>query len=116
MSDITFRLARLGEDHAIQEFINQHFDMRLPLLNRPELYQYYYVGQDGVPQFAVAELDVQSKHQKRTIPEPHIFFYKAVNKAALADAHGLFCCKCASIKLRGVNLWIIPIPHRCCRP
>ena len=33
--------------------------MRLPLLNRPELYQYYYVGQDGVPQFAVAELDGQ---------------------------------------------------------
>lgn len=59
MSDITFRLARLGEDHAIREFINQHFDMRLPLLNRPELYQYYYVGQDGVPQFAVAELDGQ---------------------------------------------------------
>lgn len=57
MSDITFRLARLGEDQAIQEFINQHFDMRLPLLNRPELYQYYYAGRGGVPQFAVAEQD-----------------------------------------------------------
>ena len=34
MSDVTFRLARLGEDRAIIDFINEHFDMRLPLLNR----------------------------------------------------------------------------------
>ena len=55
MSDVTFRLARLGEDRAIIDFINEHFDMRLPLLNRPELYHHYYAGRGGVPQFAVAE-------------------------------------------------------------
>ena len=42
MSDTTFRLARLGEDAAIIDFINANFDMRLPLLNRPELYHHYY--------------------------------------------------------------------------
>ena len=57
MSDTTFRLARLGEDAAIIDFINANFDMRLPLLNRPELYHHYYAGRGGVPQFAVAEQD-----------------------------------------------------------
>ena len=59
MSDTTFRLARLGEDAAIIDFINANFDMRLPLLNRPELYHHYYAGRGGVPQFAVAEEDGQ---------------------------------------------------------
>lgn len=59
MSEIRFRLARLGEDHAIMAFIDAHFDMRLPLLHRPELYRHYYVGRGGVPQFAVAEQDGQ---------------------------------------------------------
>ena len=49
MSDTTFRLARLGEDAAIIDFINANFDMRLPLLNRPELYHHYYAGRGGVP-------------------------------------------------------------------
>ena len=57
MSEATFRLARLGEDAAIVDFINGHFDMRLPLLNRPERYRHYYAGLGGVPQFAVAEQD-----------------------------------------------------------
>ena len=57
MSETTFRLARLGEDAAIIDFINENFDMRLPLLNRPELYHHYYAGRGGVPQFAVAEQD-----------------------------------------------------------
>ena len=57
MSEVTFRLARLGEDAAIIDFINRHFDMRLPLVNRPEFYHYYYAGRGGVPQFAVAEQD-----------------------------------------------------------
>lgn len=57
MSDTTFRPARLGEDAAIIDFINANFDMRLPLLNRPELYHHYYAGRGGVPQFAVAEQD-----------------------------------------------------------
>ena len=55
MSEVTFRLARLGEDRAILDFINEHFDMRLPLLERPELYRHYFAGRGGVPQFAVAE-------------------------------------------------------------
>ena len=54
MSEVTFRLARLGEDQAIIDFINANFDMRLPLINRPELYHHYYAGRGGVPQFAVA--------------------------------------------------------------
>ena len=57
MSEVTFRLARLGEDQAIIDFINANFDMRLPLINRPELYHHYYAGRGGVPQFAVAEDD-----------------------------------------------------------
>ena len=59
MSETTFRLARLGEDTAIIDFINENFDMRLPLLNRPELFRHYYVGRSGIPQFAVAEEDGQ---------------------------------------------------------
>lgn len=57
MSEIVFRLARLGEDRQIIDFINSHFDMRLPLINRPEFYRHYYAGRGGVPQFAVAEQD-----------------------------------------------------------
>ena len=52
-----FRLARRGEDDAIKAFINAHFDMRLPLVNVPEMYRYYYTGADGAPRFAVAEVD-----------------------------------------------------------
>ena len=55
MSEVTFRLARLGEDRDILDFIREHFDMRLPLLERPELYRHYFAGRGGVPQFAVAE-------------------------------------------------------------
>ena len=51
------RLARPGEDAAIAAFVNDHFDMRLPLITRPEMYRYYYAGADGAPRFAVAEED-----------------------------------------------------------
>ena len=58
MSEPVFRLARAGEGPAIVEFINAHFDMRLPLINRPELYDFYFAGQPGgAPHFAVAEQD-----------------------------------------------------------
>lgn len=57
MSEPVFRLARRGEDEAIQAFINAHFDMRLPLVNVPEMYRYYYSGTGGAPRFAVAEAD-----------------------------------------------------------
>lgn len=49
------RLARPGEDAAIRDFINSHFDMRLPLLNLPAFYRHYYAWQPGAPQFAVAQ-------------------------------------------------------------
>lgn len=52
-----FRLARPGEDAAIIDFINANFDMRLPLLNVPEMYRYYYAGPDGAPRFVLAEQD-----------------------------------------------------------
>ena len=56
MPDIRFRLARLGEDDAIRDFINSHFDMHLPLINRPEFYNFYFAGPEGgAPHFAVAE-------------------------------------------------------------
>ena len=58
MSETTFRLARLGEDAAIIDFINDNFDMRLPLINRADFYQFYYAHTPGAaPQFALAEQD-----------------------------------------------------------
>lgn len=57
MSETVFRLARFGEDQKIIAFINEHFDMHLPLINLPEFYKHYYVGRNGVPQFAIAEQD-----------------------------------------------------------
>lgn len=36
MSDLVLRLARPGEDARIADFINQNFDMRLPLINRAD--------------------------------------------------------------------------------
>lgn len=58
MSELCLRLARPGEGPAIVDFINRHFDMQLPLVNRPEFYDFYFAGPaGGAPQFAVAEQD-----------------------------------------------------------
>lgn len=57
MSEPVFRLAALGEDGRIADFINDHFDMRLPLINEPALYRHYYAGRGGIPQFVLAEQD-----------------------------------------------------------
>ncbi|MGN0975201.1 MAG: hypothetical protein ACI4OL_04310 [Gemmiger sp.] len=57
MSDVCFRLARPGEDGRIAEFINANFDMRLPLIHRPEFYEHYYKALGNMPQFALAEQD-----------------------------------------------------------
>ena len=78
MSDVVYRLARLGEDDAIRDFINSHFDMRLPLINRPDFYRHYYVGRGGVPQFAVAEengryLSAAGYILANTEPEPDVW-------------------------------------------
>lgn len=56
MPEVTLRLARPGEDAAIVAFINANFDMRLPLVNRPEFYDFYFAGPEGgAPRFALAE-------------------------------------------------------------
>lgn len=54
-SEPTFRLAEYPEREAILTFINDHFDWKLPLVNRPEWFEYYYCGRRL--QFALAERD-----------------------------------------------------------
>ena len=48
------RLARPGEEEEIIRFVNRHFDWKLPLVNLPEYFDYYYRF-DGRLQFALAE-------------------------------------------------------------
>ena len=78
MSDTTFRLARLGEDAAIIDFINANFDMRLPLLNRPVLYQHFYAGRGGVPQFAEAEQDGEGRQTMRVLARNMTFLMRSI--------------------------------------
>lgn len=56
MSSPCFRLAQPQEATAIVEFVNTHFDWKLPLVNRREYFQYYYTTAHTL-QFAVAEQD-----------------------------------------------------------
>ena len=49
----TFRLAEYAERQKIIDFVNANFDWRLPLINRPEWFEYYYCGTRL--QFALAE-------------------------------------------------------------
>ena len=66
MSDLVLRLARPGEDARIADFINQNFDMRLPLINRADFYQFYYAHTPGAaPQFALAEQDGRNSVRRR---------------------------------------------------
>jgi hypothetical protein len=48
-----FRCAELSERGRILDFINQNFDWKLPLVNRPEWFTHYYCGEQL--QFVVAE-------------------------------------------------------------
>jgi hypothetical protein len=48
-----FRLAEYAERERILDFINAHFDWKLPLVNRPEWFSHYYCGERL--QFALAE-------------------------------------------------------------
>ena len=57
-SSYSFRLVRPDERQAVMDFINRHFDMQLPLINREEFFRYYYCGEDTL-RFAVAEQDGQ---------------------------------------------------------
>ena len=54
MSEVKFRLAHPGEENQIKEFVNQYFDWKLPLINRPEWFDYYYVS-PGRLHFAIAQ-------------------------------------------------------------
>ncbi len=55
---IEFRLAQPGEENRVIEFINSNFDWKLPLVNRPEYFDFYYHNSEAL-QFAVAEEDGQ---------------------------------------------------------
>lgn len=58
MSDLVLRLARRGEDTRVVDFINRNFELRLPLVNRADLYHFYYAPTpNAAPQFALAEQD-----------------------------------------------------------
>ena len=50
------RLARLDEGKRVIDFVNQYFDYKLPHINLPEYFDYYFRGEGGL-QFALAELN-----------------------------------------------------------
>ncbi len=52
---LEFRLANWGEEAAIIDFVNEHFDMALPLVNDRTFFEHYYCGERL--QFALAEQD-----------------------------------------------------------
>ena len=54
-----YRLVQPQEQQAVIDFINEHFDMSLPLINRSEFFEHYYRGINGELQFAVAEQNGQ---------------------------------------------------------
>lgn len=54
-TSVQFRLAEYPERERILAFINDNFDWKLPLVNRPEWFEYYYCGTRL--QFALAERD-----------------------------------------------------------
>lgn len=51
---LSFRLARPEEAGRILEFANRNFDWKLPVVNRPEYFDFYYRSGEAL-QFAVAE-------------------------------------------------------------
>ena len=55
MSETVFRLAQPQEAQTIIDFVNTHFDWKLPLINRREYFDFYYLPTANALQFAVAE-------------------------------------------------------------
>lgn len=53
MSNLVIRSALLTERERVIDFINDNFDWKLPLVNLPEYFEYYYCGKKL--QFALAE-------------------------------------------------------------
>ena len=55
MSDVVMRCARPQERSRIIDVINDNFDWKLPLVNLPEYFDYYYCGK--TLQYVLAEQD-----------------------------------------------------------
>lgn len=53
MSGVQLRLARPDEAGRVVEFVNRHFDWKLPLVNRSEYFDFYYRSGEAL-QFALA--------------------------------------------------------------
>lgn len=51
---LSFRLARPDEAGRVVEFVNRNFDWELPVVNRPEFFDFYYRSGETL-QFALAE-------------------------------------------------------------
>ena len=56
MSEPVFRLARPEEKNLVIDFVNEHFDWKLPLINLPEYFRFYYNYTNEL-QFALAFVD-----------------------------------------------------------
>lgn len=56
MSALVLRLARPDEGERVVAFVNDHFDWKLPLVNREEYFTFYYRSGEQL-QFALAEED-----------------------------------------------------------
>ena len=51
------RLARSGEEDAIVQFLDAHWEWKLPLVHVPQFFEFYYRPFGGAPQFALALQD-----------------------------------------------------------
>ena len=51
------RLARPGEEDAIVQFLDAHWEWKLPLVHVPQFFEFYYRPFGGAPQFALALQD-----------------------------------------------------------
>ena len=52
---LCLRLARQGEEEAIVQFLDAHWERKLPLVHVPEFFEFYYRPLGAAPQFALAE-------------------------------------------------------------
>ena len=52
---LCLRLARQGEEEAIVQFLDAHWEWKLPLVHVPEFFEFYYRPLGAAPQFALAE-------------------------------------------------------------
>lgn len=54
-SNYTFRLANATDREAIVNFMNTHWNIRHPLVNLPDFFDYYYLAPNGKLNFALCE-------------------------------------------------------------